>query len=164
MDIHQDKGKSQEAWSSMIDATDAVEMLRGQHREVEALFDDLERADGRAVKEQIFEALADKVLTHAKIEETIFYPAAREVDEALVMQSFEEHDDVKRAIRKLAVISPDDATFEAEVAALKEMITRHVDEEESLLFPKCEDVFDDDEMEELAVRMQAQMDNLDSAH
>ncbi len=36
---------------------------------------------------------------HTRLEETLFYPAVREVDEDLVLESYEEHDNVKAMLR-----------------------------------------------------------------
>ena len=48
--------------------TNALEMLEGQHREVEELFAKLESADRGERKQKLFSQIADKLAIHASIE------------------------------------------------------------------------------------------------
>src|SRR5262245_5512708 len=69
----------------------AIDLLTGQHREVEKLFGDLESAADGARKEQLFTQLADKLAIHAKIEELHFYPGSKDDD---------TEDDLKEAVQE----------------------------------------------------------------
>lgn len=116
---------------------DAIKLLKSQHREVESLFESLERTSDRAIKtrRQLFEQLADRLAIHAKIEEEVFYPAAnvRETEDAL-LEALEEHLAVKRLIADLLKAEPNHPTYMAKVIVLKELIEHHVEEEEKELF------------------------------
>ncbi len=75
---------------------DAIALLRQDHREVERLFKQFEKAGPRAHKTR--RDLVDKVIkelsVHAAIEEQVFYPAIREAvseTEDTVLESLEEH-------------------------------------------------------------------------
>lgn len=161
------QGKSKAAKTETNAApVSAIVYLSSQHREVEALFDEIEKAGDRAAKkkEKIFAMIADKLTVHAKIEELIFYPAAKEADEDLVLEAAEEHANVKAMIRKLQRTEGSDETFDAKVKVLKELVGHHVKEEEQELFPKCRGALGDEALLELGAKLQAKFEQLESLH
>src|SRR5438045_8106815 len=114
----------------------AIDMLESQHREVEGLFEEFEKARGPQQKQKVFEQIADKLAVHSTIEEKHFYPAAKSKEtEELLTESVEEHLSVKRLIADLLALETADETFEAKVNVLKEQVEHHVQEEEEELFP-----------------------------
>ena len=120
---------------------DALEFLKSQHREVEDLFKQFEKLgeDGDSEeKEPIVRMACEKLTVHATIEEEIFYPAAREVDDAdsLLNEAEVEHNTAKDLIASLDSMDADDAMFSATFTVLSEYIKHHVKEEEGELFPK----------------------------
>jgi hemerythrin-like domain-containing protein len=145
---------------------DAIVLLKEQHREVEALFEQIENAGEKAHKKktQLFGEIADKITKHTKIEEAIFYPAAEEADEDLVLEAHEEHDNVKAMIRKIQRTKASDETFDAKIKTLKELVKHHVKEEEEQLFPKCVKALGQEALEELGGEMQEKYDALQKAH
>jgi hypothetical protein len=118
---------------------DAVSDLMRDHRTVEKLFKDYEKAkeDGGR-KQQIFQQIAMELKIHTTIEEEIFYPASREFvkDEETVNEAEVEHMSAKDLIAQLEKSSPSDQHYDAKVMVLKEMIEHHVEEEESEYFPE----------------------------
>jgi hemerythrin superfamily protein len=58
----------------------ATDLLKRQHREVEALFEDIEAEEGEARAELVRE-LAAKLAAHMRIEEEVVYPLARDLDD-----------------------------------------------------------------------------------
>jgi hemerythrin superfamily protein len=134
---------------------DAIKMLKKQHREVEALFKQLEKAKSAGPRRRIFEELADALAVHATIEERHFYPAAKKKQtEDMVLEAAEEHLEVKRVIADLLDLEANDPVFMAKVTVLKEDVQHHVEEEEEQLFPKVEKLLDDEELEAVAAAMQ----------
>jgi hemerythrin superfamily protein len=134
----------------------AIDLLESQHREVEGLFEQLEDAEDRDECEQIFIQLADKLATHAKIEEVHFYPAVKaNRTEEILMESLEEHLSIKRVLADLVSMDLDDETFEAKVKVLQELVEHHVEEEENDLFPKVKRLFSEDELVAIAQEMMA---------
>jgi len=118
--------------------SDAIELLESQHREVEALFQQLSEAESTREKSELFVELADTLAAHAKIEETIFYPAVCDDDTlALLRESVEEHLGIKRVIADLLALEPTDAQFMTKVEVLEELVNHHVAEEESDLFERA---------------------------
>src|SRR5215813_13638471 len=118
---------------------DAIALLKSQHREVEALF----------------EQIADALAVHATIEEKHFYPAPREArTEELLQEAVEEHLAAKRTIADLMEMSSDEPQFDAKVKVLKEQIEHHVEEEEKELFPKVRRMLAKVELEDLGLVME----------
>ena len=120
---------------------DAVDFLKSQHREVEELFkqfDKLPEEGADEEKEPIVRTACEKLTVHATIEEEIFYPAAREVDDvaALLNEAEVEHGTAKDLIATLDSMDPSDDMFSATFTVLSEYIKHHVKEEEGELFPK----------------------------
>jgi hemerythrin superfamily protein len=132
----------------------AIELLKKQHREVEKLFEKIEKAESDE-KEELFDEVADSLAVHSAIEEQHFYPATKDArTEELLQEAVEEHLAVKRIIADLLEMEPDDPQFDAKIKVLKENVEHHVEEEESELFPKVQKVHSKDEMEDLGVLME----------
>ncbi|HYS09315.1 MAG TPA: hemerythrin domain-containing protein [Myxococcales bacterium] len=139
---------------------DAIELLKSQHREVEALFKKIEKAEGEE-KQEIFEQIADALAVHTTIEEKHFYPATRSArTEDLLQEAVEEHLAAKRTIADLMEMSPGEAQFDAKCTVLKEQIEHHVEEEEGELFPKVEKLLKKEELEDLGVVMEDMAEEL----
>jgi len=133
---------------------DAIELLKGQHQEVNALFKKIEKAE-EDEKQDLFDQLADALAVHTAIEEKHFYPATRNArTEELLQEAVEEHLSAKRVIADLLEMSPEDPQFEAKVSLLKEQIEHHVEEEENELFPKVRETLKKEELEDLGVVME----------
>jgi hemerythrin superfamily protein len=120
---------------------DALTLLKKDHREVETLFKEFEKAKDADDQEKKFEVatkVAAALLIHMQIEEEIFYPAALEAtgDEDLLTEARVEHDSAKELIAHLGKLDPSDPEFDANVKVLSEQIEHHVDEEENSLFPE----------------------------
>lgn len=156
----EEDGEESEAGEETMGEFDPFALLEGQHREVDALFAEIEGASDKAykTKERLVKTLAEKLEMHADLEERIFYKAAREADEDLVLESYEEHAAMKNMLKRLANTQGNDESFNAKVTVLKETVEHHVKEEENTLFPKCREVFDEEELEELGHAMMARME------
>jgi len=140
---------------------DAIDMLEGQHREVEALFAKLEKASDNAAKKTIATEIADKLAVHATIEERDFYPAVKaKRTEDILLESLQEHLGIKRVLADLMATAADDETFDAKAKVLKEQVEHHVEEEETDLFPKVRKIFDAETLTAVAQQMAATQDEL----
>ena len=111
--------------------TDAIMLLKNDHREVEDLFDQFEKASGQDKKWQIAQQICNELKIHSMIEEEIFYPATEEaVEEDLYNEAFVEHDGAKVLINDIMESGGQGEFFEAKVKVLSEEIKHHVEEEE----------------------------------
>lgn len=110
---------------------DAVALLKADHRKVEELFADFEKASGGKTKQKIAEQICTELKIHTIIEEEIFYPACEgKVEEDLLTEAYVEHDAAKVLIADIEEGSPDEQFYDAKVKVLKEEIEHHVEEEE----------------------------------
>jgi hemerythrin superfamily protein len=140
----------------------AIEMLKMQHREAEKLFQRLrEAADDEQRK--IFIELADALTVHALIEERHFYPVVRErnvpgVDVSLVS----EHLQIKSLIAAILDYEITDPSFKRMVGSLEDEVLHHVGVEEGELFPRVERYFDQAQLDDIAVKMEATAAELES--
>jgi Hemerythrin HHE cation binding domain len=116
----------------MADTLDALALLKQDHREVEDLFEQFEKASGDGNKEKIARRICTELKVHAMIEEEIFYPALRgKIDDDDIDEAYVEHDGAKVLINDIEAGSPDDQFYDAKVKVLKEEIEHHIKEEES---------------------------------
>ncbi len=139
----------------------ATSLLEKQHRTVEAIFKKLE--SGKSDPSPLVEQLANALAAHMAIEQEIFYPAVREVDEDLVLEAFEEHSIAEIGIKRLLATDPKHASFSARVTTCKELIEHHVEEEEQELFPKVEKKLGEAKLLELGKAMKARFDEVEAA-
>jgi hemerythrin superfamily protein len=120
---------------------DAITLLKEDHKTVESLFKKFEQAGDRAVKtkRQLADQMIRELTTHAYIEETLFYPAARKAAPGTadhVLESIEEHHVVVWMLSELVRMDPADERFTAKVTVLIENVRHHVKEEEQDWFPQ----------------------------
>ncbi|MBS0219914.1 MAG: hemerythrin domain-containing protein [Proteobacteria bacterium] len=111
---------------------DAVALLKADHRKVETLFEQFDKAHGAERKTELVTQICAELCVHTMIEEEIFYPAcqAKVEDEDVVDESYVEHDSAKVLVAELVESGPDDEFFDAKVSVLSEEIRHHVKEEE----------------------------------
>jgi hemerythrin superfamily protein len=111
---------------------DAIALLKEDHRKVEDLFEQFEKASGDGRKEKLAQEICLELSVHATIEEEIFYPACEgKVEEDLLKESYVEHDAAKVLIAEIASGSGEsDEFFDSKVKVLSEEIEHHVQEEE----------------------------------
>ena len=139
----------------------AIKFLKKQHREVEALFKQLEKAKSARPRRKAFEQIADTLAVHATIEEKHFYPSVnRRTTEEILLEAVEEHLGVKRVIADLLDLEANDPTFEAKAKVLKDLVEHHVEEEEETLFPKVSKLIENDELEAIGEQMAETMKEL----
>lgn len=117
--------------------TDAVELLKADHRKVEDLFKQFEKATNESKKEEIADEIDLELRVHSMIEEEILYPALRDVDSEIVAESFEEHGVVEQLLNELATMELSEEQFEAKFKVMQENVEHHVEEEEKEMFPKA---------------------------
>jgi hemerythrin superfamily protein len=120
---------------------DAIALLKQDHRTVEELFAQFEKASGEGRKQKLAKQICLELSVHAKIEEEIFYPACEgKVEEELLKEAYVEHDGAKLLIAQILAGEPSDEFYDSKVTVLQEQIEHHVEEEEKRLeglFPQA---------------------------
>jgi len=137
---------------------DAIAILKADHREVEKLFKQFEKASGPQARRRIVESFTQALAQHTAIEERIVYPWAREYienEDDTVLEAIEEHRVAKWLLTELAATAPDDERYEARATVLIEVVRHHVKEEESDFFPDLRDVATRAELLELGDELRA---------
>lgn len=110
--------------------SDAIALLKADHRKVEDLFAKFESASDAERKHKLARQICLELTVHTKIEEDVFYPACEgKVDADMLKEAYVEHDGAKVLIAEIEAGGAD-AFYDAKVKVLSEMIEHHVKEEE----------------------------------
>lgn len=141
-------------------STDAITVLKEDHREVARLFAEFEKpATTKARKGQIVTEAMHKLTVHTYIEDKVMYPEVRtlvpEIEDD-ILESYEEHHVVDVLMAELSGMSPEDERFEAKFTVLMENVRHHVEEEEQTWFPKVREALSRKQLQEIGARMIAQ--------
>jgi len=135
---------------------DAIAILTADHRQVRALFQQYADTPDPYLKQIIAEHVFAELTLHMLLEETVFYPVfAEQADEEgkrLVREARQDHQQVKELIETLQE-TDDDAVFEARFHALRDHVDRHVEAEETTIFPQAAHVLAT-HLEEITVLLQ----------
>ena len=140
---------------------DAIVLLKDDHKTVNKLFREFEKEKESATPERkraLVDEMIKELTTHAYIEETIFYPAARDaVPETKdhVLESVEEHHVVAWLLSELRHLGPEEETFDAKVTVLIENVRHHVEEEEQEWFPEVRKAMGRKQLAEIGDRLAA---------
>ena len=119
----------------------ALELLKSDHEKVKELFKKAEGSKNEKQQNQLFEQIKTELETHTHVEETVFYPAIAKNDELkdMVLESLEEHKQVKTLLREMENLTSDSEKFEPKLKVLMENVEHHaVEEEEGKCFPRYE--------------------------
>jgi hemerythrin superfamily protein len=118
----------------------AIQLLKADHREVEKLFGQFEKAKGETQQMKLARKICMELRIHTEIEEEIFYPTSRDFldDDEIVNEAIVEHQAAKDLIDEIEQMDASDEMFEAKMKVLQEQIEHHVQEEEKEYFPKVQ--------------------------
>lgn len=121
--------------------TDAVEILKQDHREVLELFRKFSETGDGAIKtrQRLAEQIFQELELHTRAEEEIFYPAVRQSadqeGEELLDEAEEEHHVVDLIIAELKQMDPTHEHYAAKMTVLCENVQHHIQEEEEEMLP-----------------------------
>jgi hemerythrin superfamily protein len=117
-----------EEWN--VPAADVVELIKSDHREVERLFDLLQKQP--ATRGLNFPVLCALLIAHSRAEESEVYPVAK--DEAGETEEVEhsqgEHAEAEHMLEQMTAMDPESAEFDAALDELIKAVNHHVEEEE----------------------------------
>ncbi len=139
-------------------STDAIVLLKADHKEIKSVFAKFEAAGENAVKAKgaLVTKMIELLTVHTYLENELIYPEVRRLLPALeddVLESYEEHHVADILCMELAVLSPDAERFDAKTTVLIENVTHHIDEEEQDWFPKVRAGLGRKQLSELGARM-----------
>lgn len=115
--------------------SDITKVLRDDHARLKRLF---LRASQEPENLDIALDVCDELTIHSTIEEEIVYPALRQLNAGLADEAEDDHEEAKELIAEIEDLDPDDPAVDAMMTQLKKSVMRHVEREESAIFPVLE--------------------------
>ncbi|GAB3811848.1 hemerythrin domain-containing protein [Micromonospora zhanjiangensis] len=139
-------------------STDAIVLLKQDHKEIKKLFKEFQDAGEDATKRKgdIVGRILEALTVHTYIENECMYPETRKLlpdIEDDVLESYEEHHVADVLCAELAAMDPDDERFDAKTTVLIENVTHHIEEEEEEWFPKVREGLGRKKLQEIGERM-----------
>ena len=139
-------------------STDAIVLLKQDHKEIRTLFRAFEQAGKGAqkTKEKLVERILEALTVHTYLENECMYPVVRELMPEVeddVLESYEEHHLADVLCLELATMSPDNERFDAKTTVLIESVTHHIEEEEQDWFPKVRAGLSRKQLQDIGARM-----------
>jgi hemerythrin superfamily protein len=139
---------------------DALKLLTADHNRVRGLFARFSSAEESGDTEAmaaLVEEIDRELEVHTDIEETVFYPWARDLSDEIgdvVDEGLEEHHVAKVLLGEIREIEPGSDEWVAKVKVLMENVEHHAGEEESEMFPPVRGAAQSD-LEDLGERLEA---------
>jgi hemerythrin-like domain-containing protein len=141
---------------------DVVDLLSADHREIDSIFQELERLTGNTGaealkrKRELVDDATIALVKHSVAEETQVYPRVEStIDKEEAEHSKEEHAEAEETMKRLERLDPDVPEFDAAVAELIREIRHHVEHEESRMFTELRATFSHDELVDMAKKVEA---------
>ncbi|MDI9949425.1 hemerythrin domain-containing protein [Rhodococcus sp. NM-2] len=139
-------------------STDAIVLLKNDHKEIRKLFRDFRGAgpNARVEKGRIVDDIIEALTVHTYIENEGMYPEVRDLAPDLeddILESYEEHHVADVLVVELAAMKPDDERFDAKTTVLIESVEHHIEEEEQEWFPKVREELGRKQLREMGARM-----------
>jgi hemerythrin-like domain-containing protein len=122
-------------------STDAITLLKADHKEIRRLFADFEKAGDGAerTKQRLVDRIIELLTVHTYIENEVMYPRVRALLPALeddILESYEEHHVADVLVMELYSMKASDERFTAKTTVLIESVRHHMMEEEDDWFPE----------------------------
>jgi hemerythrin-like domain-containing protein len=122
-------------------STDAIVMLKDDHKDIRRLFTQFDKAGENAekTKGRLVDQIIELLTVHTYIENEVMYPRVRTLLPDLeddVLESYEEHHVADVLVMELYGMKPSDERFDAKTTVLIENVRHHIEEEEQDWFPK----------------------------
>jgi len=139
-------------------STDAIVMLKDDHKQILRTFREFEKAGERAhaAKGKLVDRMIELLTVHTYLENEVMYPRVRELLPELeddVLESYEEHHVADVLVIELAGMKPDAERFTAKTTVLIENVRHHIEEEEDEWFPKVREGLSRTTLREIGAEM-----------
>ena len=139
-------------------STDAIVLLKDEHKQIKKAFRDFEKAgeDAHVAQGKAVDRIIELLTVHTFIENEVMYPRVRELlpeVEDDVLESYEEHHVADVLVMELAGMDPDDERFRAKTMVLIENVRHHIEEEEQDWFPKVREGLGRKVLQQLGAQM-----------
>ena len=141
-------------------STDAIVLLKNDHKQILKTFKDFEKAGENAhtTKRDLVNRMIELLTVHTYLENEIMYPRVRELLPELeddVLESYEEHHVADVLVMELVGMKPDAERFTAKTTVLIENVRHHITEEEDEWFPQVREGLSRTVLQEIGADMEA---------
>jgi hemerythrin-like domain-containing protein len=141
---------------------DVIEILEQDHREVEAMFTELESlrgastAEAKSRRKAVAEQVTIELVRHSVAEEVLVYPVVeKQVSAEEAEHARKEHAEAEETLQRLEKLDAGDPAFDSELAELMSEIRHHIADEEGQMFAHMRQVVGADELRTLGGRVEA---------
>jgi hemerythrin superfamily protein len=140
-------------------SSDAIVVLKADHKEIRNLFRKFQAAGDKAVKKKatIVGQIITLLTVHTYIENEVMYPEVCALLPDLkedVLESYEEHHVADVLCMELAGMPAGAERFDAKATVLIENVTHHIEEEEQDWFPKVRAGLSRKQLQELGAKLE----------
>jgi hemerythrin-like domain-containing protein len=142
-----------------------LETLHKDHEEVADLIERILAAKDSSKRNELFKEMKAKLIAHSEAESKVLYRKMQKVkDEEARHFAFEgdvEHGMIEEQLEQLSKgRAKDSEQWTARMTVLKELVTHHVEEEESEGFSNAREEFDSEELRKLDQQFQREKEKL----
>jgi hemerythrin-like domain-containing protein len=139
-------------------STDAIVLLKDEHKEIRKAFRAFEQAapDALEAKVRLVDRIIELLTVHTYLENEVMYPRVRELLPELeddVLESYEEHHVADVLVMELSTMKPDNERFTAKTTVLIESVEHHMEEEEQEWFPRVRSGLGRKQLQEIGAEM-----------
>jgi hemerythrin-like domain-containing protein len=139
--------------------SDAIVLLKADHKEIRRLFREFQGAGDKAVKKKgkLAEQIIGLLTVHTYIENEVMYPQVRALLPDLeddVLESYEEHHVADILCMELSGMEAGAERFDAKATVLIENVSHHIEEEEQDWFPKVRAGLSRKQLQEIGAGLQ----------
>ena len=145
---------------------DALTLLTADHNRVRGLFarfTTAREADDTATMTEVAEHIDRELTVHTDIEETVFYPWARDLSDEIatvIDEGIEEHHVAKVLLEEIAGLEPGADDWTAKLTVVVENVEHHAGEEEDEMFPQISSASNSEDRQRVADRLEARKSEL----
>ena len=136
---------------------DIVDLIVGDHREVEQVFGEIEQNGEPGKRRELAEHVIVELVRHSVGEEQYLYPTARKAlpdGDELADHEIKEHAEAEEVMKGIEKTDAADPKFDELVRTLIEDIRHHVESEEGNLLPKMREACDASELREMGSKFE----------
>ncbi len=110
----------------------ATNMIRLDHTHVLSTFHQYKASAPSRVKKGLVNTICTALEIHAQLEEEIFYPEMRKIDDERITEAIHEHSEMRRLIGLLRTMEPEARDYDETLSALMRDVMHHVADEETI--------------------------------
>jgi iron-sulfur cluster repair protein YtfE (RIC family) len=137
----------------MTSRIDVIELLERDHRQIEALAEQLERTDDPTEVRRLFFTIVEELAAHEAVEQAVVFPAFRAIvepnDDSTLEHRMGEHEELNGLLAEMRCLSPTGFGFTKRGSALMLDAKAHFVLEEETVFTRMRETFSVEDLVEL---------------